>query len=183
MRLILASLLLAAAAFSQEAAPQKPLRERLLERALQGDAEAQYDLAKNLETGRIGLRRDLVQAEHWYRKAAEQGNANEQCSLGFRYDNGSGVPKDYAEAVKWYRKSAEQGNATAQFNLGMSYRYGDGVPKDIVQAHAWLNIAGANGNEPAKKLLVIIEKEEMTDSQKEKAMDLAREMFARLEKK
>ena len=38
---------------------QKPLRERLLERAQQGDAEAQYDLAKNLEAGRIGLKRDI----------------------------------------------------------------------------------------------------------------------------
>ena len=117
------------------------------------------------------------------RKKAEKGDAAAQCSLGLMYDNGKGVPKDYAEAVKWFRKSAEQGYAAAQFNLGLCYRYGEGVPKDIVQAHAWLNIAGAKGNETAKNLLAIIEKEEMTDSQKEKAMDLARQIFARLEKK
>ncbi len=102
MRLILASLLLATAALSQEAAPQKPLRERLLERALQGDAEAQYDLAKNLETGRIGLKRDLVQAEHWYRKAAEQGDPFAQAGVAILYQFGKGVKADLVEACMWY---------------------------------------------------------------------------------
>jgi TPR repeat protein len=62
------------------------------------------------------------------------------------------------------------------------YRLGVGVPKDLVQAHVWWNIAGANGNEEAKKNLAIVEKK-MTDTQKEKAMDLARELFAKLPKK
>lgn len=102
MRLILATLLLATSAFSQEAAPQKPLRERLLERALQGDAEAQYDMAKNLETGRIGLRKDLVQAEYWYRKAAEQGDPFAQAGVAILYQFGKGVKADLVEACMWY---------------------------------------------------------------------------------
>ena len=61
------------------------------------------------------------------------------------------------------------------------YNSGEGVPKDLVQAHVWLNIAGAKGHEIAKKNLEIAEKQ-MTDSQKEKAMDLARELFAKLPK-
>jgi len=48
-----------------------------------------------------------------------------------------------------------------------------------VLAHVWLNIAGAADLEIAKKNLAIIE-EQMTDTQKEKAMDLARELFAKL---
>ena len=46
-------------------------------------------------------------------KAAEQGDAEAQTSLGLMYDNGKGVPQDYAEAVKWYRKAAEQGHLAA----------------------------------------------------------------------
>ena len=61
------------------------------------------------------------------------------------------------------------------------YYKGTGVPKDLVQAHVWWNIAGAKGHENAKKNLAVVEKE-MTDSQKEKAMDLARELFAKLPK-
>ena len=116
------------------------------------------------------------------RKKAEQGDAAAQFNLGLMYADGDGVPKDAVEAVKWYRKAAEQGNTNAQYNLGNMYNRGEGVPRDLVQAHMWWNIAGAKGDEDAKKNLAIAEKQ-MTDSQKEKATDLARELFARLEKK
>jgi hypothetical protein len=81
---------------------QKPLRERLLERAQQGDAEAQFDLAKNYETGRIGLPRDFAQAEHWYRAAAAQGEPFAQASLGIMFNFGKGVRQDYVQAYMWY---------------------------------------------------------------------------------
>ncbi len=102
MRLIITALALAAVAFSQEAAPQKPLRERLLERALKGDTEAQYDLGKNYETGRIGLKKDLVQAEHWYHMAADQGDPFAQAGLAILYQFGKGVKVDLVEACMWY---------------------------------------------------------------------------------
>ena len=80
------------------------------------------------------------------------------------------------------RAKAEAGNAAAQFDLGIMYRAGAGVPKDLVQAHMWWNIAGAKGNEGAKKNLAEVEKQ-MSSEQKAEATMLAREMFARLEKK
>ena len=49
----------------------------------------------------------------WYRKAAEQGDANAQLWIGYCYENGDGIVKDKAEAIKWYRKAAEQGNQQA----------------------------------------------------------------------
>jgi len=102
MRLAISILLLSATLHGQ----QKPLRERLLERAQQGDAEAQYDLAKNLETGRIGLKRDMVQAEHWYRAAAEQGDPFAQAGLAILYQFGKGVKADPVEACMWYTLAA-----------------------------------------------------------------------------
>ena len=51
------------------------------------------------------------------RRLAEQGDAEAQYSLGWRYDEGEGVPEDKAEAVKWYRLAAEQGNDDAKFSL------------------------------------------------------------------
>ena len=83
-------------------ASPKPLRERLLERALQGDAGAQFDLAKNYETGRIGLPKDYVQAEHWYRAAAAQGEPFAQASLGILFNFGKGVQQDFVQALMWY---------------------------------------------------------------------------------
>ena len=56
-----------------------------------------------------GVPQDDAEAVKWYRKAAEQGNADAQNWLGWMYQNGKGVPPDDAEAVEWYRKAAEQG--------------------------------------------------------------------------
>ena len=171
---LLAFGLLASAVFAADLAETR-------KKAEQGEAVAQYNLGLRNATG-DGVPTDAVEAVKWYRKAAEQGNAKAQTNLGLMYANGDGVPKDQTEAVKWYRKAAEQGNTNAQYNLGNMYNRGEGVPRDLVQAHMWWNIAGAKGDEDAKKILAIIEKQ-MTDSQKEKATDLARELFARLEKK
>ncbi|MCC8020790.1 MAG: sel1 repeat family protein, partial [Akkermansia sp.] len=38
-----------------------------------------------------GVERDMKEAAHWYRKAAEQGNAEAQYRLGVCYANGWGV--------------------------------------------------------------------------------------------
>ena len=52
---------------------------------------------------------DHAEAARWYRKAAEQGVAGSQFSLGFMYDNGLGVSQDHAQAAKWFRKATERG--------------------------------------------------------------------------
>jgi TPR repeat protein len=81
---------------------QKPLRERLLDSALSGDAEAQFELGKNYETGRIGLPKDFAQAERWYRASANQGDPYAEASLGLLYQFGKGVHADPVQALMWY---------------------------------------------------------------------------------
>ena len=49
-----------------------------------------------------------AKAVHWYRKAAEQGDAHAQTLLGSAYEEGEGITKDATKAVHWYRKAAEQ---------------------------------------------------------------------------
>ena len=87
------------------------------------------------------------------KKAAEQGNASAQYSLGLRYMDGRGVAKDDAEAVRWYRKAAEQGNANGQFELGFMYENGKGVAKDEVEAAKWYRKAAEQGDTNAKQRL------------------------------
>src|ERR1700683_5287275 len=72
------------------ATPQKPYRERLLERARDGDADAQFELGKNYETGRVGLPKDISQAQYWYGKAADQGDPYAEASLGILFNFGKG---------------------------------------------------------------------------------------------
>jgi TPR repeat protein len=140
--------------------------------AEQGNAAAQYNLGvcysdgdvvakhpdpvdvivswglSTLGMGSVG--KDAAEAVKWFRKAAEQGNADAQNKLGCCYEEGSGAKKDLAEAAKWYRKAAEQGNAYAQHNLGVCYKSGTGVPKNFVEAHKWHNLASAQGFGTAK---------------------------------
>ena len=58
-------------------------------------------------------KKDYTEAVKWWRKAAEQGNADAQYSLGVCYFFGHGVTKDEAEAVKWLRKAAGLGHREA----------------------------------------------------------------------
>ena len=85
--------------------PPKPLRERLLQRALHGDPEAQFDLGRGYETGRIGLPQDLSEAHRWYREAADQGDPFAEASLGMLFDFGKGGERDYVQAYIWYERA------------------------------------------------------------------------------
>jgi uncharacterized protein len=103
-------------------------------------AEAQFVLGFIYNEG-VGVPQDYAEAVNWYRKAADQGNADGQLSLGAMHSEGHGVLRDYAEAAKWYRRAASQGSTAAQLYLGVAYRDGRGVPQDYVEAHKWFNLA------------------------------------------
>jgi TPR repeat protein len=79
--------------------------------------------ARAYDLGR-GVLKDLAVSVTWYRKAAEQGDADAQFNLGGLYADGQGVKRSYAQAARWYRRAAEQGHAWAQTNLGLMYRKG-----------------------------------------------------------
>ena len=77
----------------------------------------------------------------WLRKAAEQGHAEAQYSLGMCYRRGRGVDKDYAKSLEWLRKAVEQGHPRAQLELGQCYIYGLGVEIDYKIAEKWFRKA------------------------------------------
>jgi hypothetical protein len=77
----------------------------------------------------------------WVRKHADRGNADFQCYLGAKYEEGDGVFRSLTQAAMWYRKAADQGDASAQCRLGCLYMSGGGVDKDYVQAYMWIYLA------------------------------------------
>jgi chemotaxis protein histidine kinase CheA len=106
---------------------------------------------------------------YWYRKAAEQGYASAQNSLGWVYENGQGVKQDYKKAVYWYRKAAEQSNNYAQSNLGTMYRDGKGVEQNYNKSVYWYTMAIVDGSVTAQvkldrlnKRIAKEEKEQLT---------------------
>jgi TPR repeat protein len=118
-----------------------------------GDIEAMNAMGFWYEEGWSGLSKDDTQAVNWYRKAAEQGNAFAQNSLGSMYCDGQGLEKNYAQAVNWYRKAAEQGNDVAQGNLGTMYVTGRGITQDYAQAVNWYLKAAEQGEARAQNNL------------------------------
>ena len=74
------------------------------------------------------------------------GNARALARLGFRYENGFGVPQNYVAAADLYQRAAERGDAFGQSRLGLSYDKGHGVPRDYILAYKWLNLAAARAS-------------------------------------
>ena len=83
----------------------------LLDKAEDGDSEAQYEVGWMYCTGQSQLHGnesvpvDDAEALKWFRKAADQDNSNAQHAIGVMYYNGEGVTKDFAEAEKWFQKA------------------------------------------------------------------------------
>lgn len=111
------------------------------QKANQGDAEAQFQLAVICQNGRL-VPQDQPQAREWLLKAATQGHVKAMFNLGVTYGDGLGVPVDDAEAFKWYQAAASEGDPRAHFNLGSFYIAGRGTPIDGPKANEhWFEAA------------------------------------------
>lgn len=123
--------------------------EQLIQKAAEGDKNAQYTLGEAYEYGESedgeAIAKDKKCAVEWYRKSAEQGHATAQASLAAMYQYGRGVRKNLKQAAAWYKKSAEQGYALAQASLADLYRDGEGVSEDLDTALSWYKKAADQG--------------------------------------
>ena len=103
--------------------------EILLPLAEEGDLAAQLALGQ-IYYGRVRQGKsdrpsdDVMEAEKWFRLAAEKGIAEAQFGLGAIYNNRwinqteiDQTDEEYSEAVRWYRLAAEQELAPAQMAL------------------------------------------------------------------
>ena len=147
----------------------------MLEKAMQGEALAQYTLGVMYDRG-LSVMQNYREAVRWYRAAAEQGHTTAQFSLGVMYAAGEGVARDYQEAVRWFRVLAEKGHGHAQNNLGDMYYKGQGISQDYVLAHLWFNLAASNITDDYKEMAVKnrdMVAEKMTSEQMAEAVILA----------
>jgi len=149
--------------------------------AEQGDPEAQTGLG-NLYLGGYGVARDEAAAMAWFAKAAKQGHANGQLSLGSLYY----ARKEYATAASWYRRAAEQGNAVAEIRLARQYAEGTGLPRDDVQAYKWFSIAAVRAADSYARTNAAKGREtaatKLTPAQVGEAERLAREWKPKMER-
>jgi hypothetical protein len=98
--------------------------------ANQGNDQAMVRLGLFYDVGRGGVMQDTNEAIKWYRKAANDGNADGQFTLGYCYFIGRDVNQNFPEAIKWFVLAANAGQPKAQMLLGESYARGLGVEKN-----------------------------------------------------
>lgn len=118
-----------------------------------GHLKATHDLAELYLDGDNGVPVNKTRAIELFRKAADAGYAESQCSMGVCYATGNGVEQNDYEAVRWFTMAAEKGDQYAQKNLGIIYRNGRGVAVNPITAVQWFEKAAEQGNIQAKACL------------------------------
>ncbi len=132
-----------------EAGDYKAAHDAWLPLANRGDVAAMRNIGHLYRWGQ-GVEKDIAQAIHWYRMAAEKGFSRAQANLAAIYLQGDeGTPVDYDEAHKWFAAAAVQNLAVAQYNLGLMYELGLGVEKNEARALGWYNLAAKAGQPEA----------------------------------
>ena len=109
------------------------------------DAEAQSQLGTVYFYGLLGVEKNDVKAMHWYRMAADQGDANAQYNLGMMYKNGQGDAQDIGQAMRLFEMAANQGHANAQYNLGVMHSR-DQREDRYSEAMKWYAMAAEQGH-------------------------------------
>jgi TPR repeat protein len=126
---------------------------------------------------------DDLQAEIWYRKAAQGGDLSAQtnlktiearnaltpeaCNTLGEYYEEPGPMQDFIKAARFYDMAAARGYAKAQCALGCMLLYGRGVARNRRLAELWFGKAAKQGNEIAQfNLACLLTQEQFTEIRK-----------------
>ncbi|MBV7317419.1 tetratricopeptide repeat protein [Shewanella sp. NIFS-20-20] len=124
--------------------------------AEQGDGEAQYQLGLLLLRG-LGVTSDPEEAQQWFQKSADSGNAHAQFQVSQFHDRkfqSSENPEHGIKAFNWLKKACDKGSWEAQTKMGQIYLDGlqiEGleVSPDQGTAAFWFRRAAKNGSSNA----------------------------------
>ena len=141
----------AAASTSSQTLDSAPIPEKpdvqltaLSKKALAGNTKAQLQMGLAYEFGQ-GTDKNIENAMHWYRIAADKGDPVAQTDLGYLYETGGNGPGNLGEAAKWYLRAAVSGLSRAKFNLGVLYLEGNGFQRSDEEAAHWISEAANDG--------------------------------------
>lgn len=120
----------------------------------------------------VGVKKNLIEASHWYKKAANQGhckakkiiyrltlelltqsaeqeNSEAMYELARQYLSGNISEKNYNQAQHWLTKAVNLGHIKAMVNLANLYDQGLATPQDTKQAISWFEKAAKLKNDKA----------------------------------
>ena len=92
--------------------------ERIKKRVSANDVFAIYNLGLYHSKGDYGFPQNQAKALELWHRAAELGNAEAYCRIGYSHEFGEGVEVDKKKAVYYYELAAMGGDVTARYFLG-----------------------------------------------------------------
>jgi len=115
-------------------------------------ADAGHAEAQSLYAYILDKSEDNEEAAKYFRRAAEQGNADGQYGLGALYAAGEGVERDPAAARQWFERAAGAGHPQAVIALSQAFlteSFGFRRDPADVAGLAWVRKAAELGSIPA----------------------------------
>lgn len=103
---------------------------KILQKAQEGDADAQWQVGSWTEDGLTDINGSVIVnpnirfAVGWYRKSASAGFSSAQISLGNCLSKGRGIRRNVTEALRWYKRALrnEKSCWAAATNIATVYR-------------------------------------------------------------
>ncbi len=130
-----------------------------LKSARAGHPNSQFEIGRYYTNGRGPVQGDYETAAGWYKKAADQNNAEAQNMLSLMYSDGLGIEQDMHQARLLSEAAVKNGlkGGVAETNLGWWYLTGEsGHPKDLQLAHEWNRRGAKAGHANASANLALI---------------------------
>ena len=124
--------------------------ESLYRKAVDGDAEARYELGMACFYGRDGARKDEKRGYAHFNKS---GTVAATYMMGLANYLGKGVEENNNRAFILFEKAANKGFAKAQYRLGECYHKGYGIGKDFGKALELYEKASKNGSSDAEEAI------------------------------
>jgi hypothetical protein len=103
----------------------------LNKQATNGDACAQYWMARTYLEGRLKQNPDTTRAAYWLERSAKNGYAISQYKLADMYYYGEGVKQNYPEAIKWYKICTFDSLSKSGDNLKAKITYAEIIGKGL----------------------------------------------------
>jgi len=123
--------------------------------ATAGDADAQFNLAALLETGRGGPA-DYDAAATWYAEAARRFVPVAAIRLMQLRQRGLATAINGRDVIDYLKGAAGRGSVRAQFELATAYDRGHGVTQNFASAALWYQRAAEQGLREAQYNLAVL---------------------------
>lgn len=155
-----------------------PALKALAERESKANTGFGFHTMGNIYYYGLGVKKDVVQALGYYRKAADRDYPAALNKLAGFHDRGLVLEENRALAAQLYHRAAALGHTDALYNLAVAYAKGHGLDPAPEKAYAIFSSLAARGDQAADEARQVLSAS-LTEQQIESARALAMSLIER----